>query len=278
MDIDYDDIKSRSEIFTNKHKHRLIINTPFIERSIISYGLIVYAKQTQTWAVIQRKHSVEFLLYIRGSYKISQLPLLLSKITPEEKDMVLNCLSDINYCKNIFLNVVKMSKNDWEYASLRLTETSHIALLIIMACDVSKNELAWNWPKGRIHISSKRETPMACARREFNEEVEVVLTQPLYISDKYISEILRTSSGRVIEARYWIYIIENEIAMPELHEHPEVSARRWVTTDECYNLINNKSLFSRIKNIIYQIENADVFISTKYGEIKSHGCNLSEYD
>ena len=274
MNIDYDDIKSRSEIFTNKHKHRLIINTPFIERSIISYGLIVYAKQTKTWAIIQLKHSVEFLLYIRGSYKTSQLPLLLSKITPGEKDIVLNCLSDITYFKNIFLNVVKMSKNDWEYSSLRLTETSHIALQIIMACDVSNNELSWNWPKGRIHISSKRETPMACARREFNEEVEIILTKPLYISDKYISEILRTSSGRVIEARYWIYIIENEITMPAVYEHPEVASRRWVTTNECYSLINNKSLFIRIKNIIFQIENED-----KYeGTTKSYGGNLSDYD
>src|SRR3989338_8109993 len=34
------------------NRYRLILNTPFSSRSTISYGLIVYAKDTQRWVII----------------------------------------------------------------------------------------------------------------------------------------------------------------------------------------------------------------------------------
>ena len=101
--------------------------------------------------------------------------------------------------------------------------------------------------------SSNRETPFACARREFAEEVELELPAPLFISDTYVSESIRTITGRNIESRYWIYIIPHEISMNPPQSHPEVSNRMWVNTETCGKMLQHNNLFKQIINIVSSI-------------------------
>lgn len=221
------------------YRRRLILDTPFSTRSTISYGLIVYAKDTKRWALIQRKHSVEFLLFIRGLYRLTYLPLLLSCITKDEAAIIDRCLKGgPKVFEHVFLNELELSPKDLDYALIRMAESRLVVSSLLLKLDLSENKLKWTWPKGRLHISSDRETPFDCAKREFTEEVEITLPPPLYISDSYVSENVKTITGRNIESRYWIYIIPNEIPMTPPKSHPEVATRMWTDTETCKNLIH----------------------------------------
>lgn len=240
----------------NITKRRLVLDTPFSARSTISYGLIVFAKDTQRWAIIQRKHSIEFLLFIRGLYRLTHLPLLLSCITSNEAEIINRALQGgPAVFTDIFIKELDLDPSGLKYALVRMAESRNIAFNILSKLDVTKNELKWTWPKGRIHISSNRETPFACACREFFEEVEIKIPAPLFISDTYVSENVRTITGRNIESRYWIYIIPNEITMKSPEFHPEVSNRKWVDTDTCSKILSSSNtLFREIVNIISSSE------------------------
>jgi len=237
--------------FLEQGKRRLVLDTPFSTRSTISYGLILYAKDTQRWAIIQRKHSVEFLLFIRGLYRLTHLPLLLSCITQEEADVIKRSIhGGPSIFKQLFLKELELEESGLKYALIRMAESRNVVTNLLSKLDLSQNQLKWTWPKGRLQISSERETPFACAKREFTEEVELHLPSPLFISDTYVSESVRTITGRNIESRYWIYVIPNEISMIPPNGHPEVSNRQWVSTDTCIQLIQHDSLFRQVSDMI----------------------------
>lgn len=241
---------------TGIDRSRLILDTPFSTRSTISYGLIVFAKDTGKWAIIQRKHSVEFLLFIRGSYRLTYLPLLLSCITKDESLMIEKSLKGgPSVFKNLYLNELDLCPQGLEYALIRMAESRNIVLNLISKLDLSKNILSWTWPKGSLHISSNRETPFDCAKREFVEEVEIILPPPLFISNSYISENIKTITGRNIESRYWIYVIPNEIQMFPPKSHPEVSNRMWVGTEKYRTMIHQDDLFMQIMTLMFSIIN-----------------------
>lgn len=239
-----------------RNKYRLILHTPFATKTTISYGLIVYAKDTGRWAIVQRKHSVEFLLFIRGLYRITHLPLLLSCITQNEANVIIDCLNTYSFIK--LYTDLALDKEGLNYALIRIMESRELVLQILSKLDLSHNELKWTWPKGRMlytPITEEKETPLSCAKREFMEEVEFILPSPLFVSDTYVSENVYTLTGRNIESRYWIYIIENEISMPAVNNHPEVSDRKWVNHIDCAKLINHTNLFKEIIHIILQMSN-----------------------
>lgn len=231
-------------------KRRLVIDTPFSNRSVISYGLIVYAKNTQTWALIQRKHSAEFLLYMRGLYRVTCLPLILSSIIKEEGDTIIECITDIDTFKRVYLEELELPLEGLDYALSRLQESRNITLELLSNRNLDNNSLKWTWPKGRLHYSNEKEIPFNCAKREFKEEVEIDLPPPLYISDTYVSETMRTIAGRDIESRYWIYIISEEIPMTIPKDHPEVSNRLWVSTEICNKLLRDNELFRQVVNMV----------------------------
>lgn len=240
--------------FNSYPKRRLIVDTPFVNKSIISYGLIVYAKNTQRFAIIQRKHSVELLLIMRGLYRISYLPSLLNSITLDELEIIKRCLNGgPETFRSIFLDELNLEEYGLQYGLIRMAESRNIIAKLLPKLHLQNNLLTWNWPKGRLQICSERETPIDCAKREFYEEVEINLPPPIYIADSYLSENIKTVTGRHVESRYWIYIIEEEISMPPILDHPEISNRMWVTASECRSLLSDENLVTTCLNIINSI-------------------------
>lgn len=251
------DINQYSSIIANKKNvdKRLILDTPFTMKSIISYGLIVYANDTKKWIVIQRKHTVEFLLYVLGLYRNSYLHILLSCITKEEKKIIYKCIrKGEEYFKYVYNNVLKYSLNNYENSLKHFISTREYVSTIISKINIS-GKLSWNWPKGRINHSNEREkeTPIECAKREFFEEVEVKLPDPIYISNTYIIENTKTITGKNIESRYWVYIIPFEFPISKPDHNLEVSDRSWFDTPTCNNIINNNKLFEYAVKLITTI-------------------------
>jgi len=233
-------------------KYRFVIDTPFPSKTIISYGLMVYAKNTQKWAIIQRKNSIEFLLIVRGFYRLTYLPSFISKIVPEEGRLLYEILLTSNNDSfiNLFINILQLPSDELDYALLRINQSKEFILKTLNKLDLSKNKLLWTWPKGRLQISPLRESPLECAKRESIEELEIDLPDPIYISDTYITEIVSTITGKNIESRYWIYVIPYEIPISQPFSHLEVSNRIWTDIKTCESLFDNNTLLSKINHTI----------------------------
>lgn len=233
--------------------HRIIIYSPFAKRSIISYGLIVYAQKSKKFIIIQRKHSVEFLLFVRGFYRISYITFLLSNITNEEYKIITDCVNGVVPFATLYFNQLKLDKRGYEYALTRFSEIRSIFISNLSKI-TTHNVLTWTFPKGRLEyshgLSTEKETPFECALREFNEEVEIILPPAIYISSNYLTEQINTITGRNIESRFWIYIIDDEIVLPAFNDHPEISDRKWVDFESCKQLINNDKLLAEVYTII----------------------------
>jgi len=238
---------------SNVNVHRVITSTPFNSRSVISYGLMVFAKDTKRWVIVRDKHNSEYILLIKGYYRSTFTKLLLSKLTSEELETIKTILtSTIDVFVNIYLNILNLEKNGLLYAIVRMAESRKDILEMIDDIDVSKNTLPWAWPKGRIQNYYFKETDFQCAIREFTEEVEINLPPPLLTSDNYLEENIIAITGRKLEARFWIYVIPNEIELQKPHDHPEVSDRMWVDTETCFKLIpkstNHVNIFNKVIN------------------------------
>ena len=239
--------KEHSENKCRAKKHRIILTAPFPTHTIKSYGLMVFAKDTKRWAIIQRKHSVELLLIIRGFYRQTFLYFLLSFLQEEEALIIKNCLlGNIGTFINFYLEDLCLDPSGLLYALVRMAESKNYILEIINKLDLSNNQLSWTWPKGRLYSSILNETPFECAKREFSEEVEIDLPPPIYVSETLIYENITTITGRNIGSCYWIYILPNEIPMTLPKSHPEVSNRLWVSTESCYEMIPKNSAYKHL--------------------------------
>jgi 8-oxo-dGTP pyrophosphatase MutT (NUDIX family) len=228
---------------------RVIIDTPFYQKRIISYGLIVYAIKTHCCIIVQRKHSVEFLIVMSGQYRPSYLFFLLKWHTQEELDVLKNL---INQPFDVFKKTILMiglDDIDVDYSYQRFCDAIPL-LQNYFNTFTNDCSLSWTWPKGRLNLD--HETIYMCALREFEEEVEIKLPPAKYISPTYFNlDTIKTINNKMIETRCWLYVIEDEVELPLITNHKEVNQRCWVDFDTALQLTHSLSikmlLFDSIK-------------------------------
>lgn len=234
----------------HKQERRLVINHPFAVRSIISYGLIVYAQDTGRTLIVQRKHSADFLLIIKGLYRPSNLPYMLCGITSAEASILRKCIESKSHFEEVY-NLMKMDPNQFPWACIRLNQSKDDIIYILDRIDLSENQLSWFFPKGRL--SCNREIPFECAKREFNEEVECPIPDPTYLFDQYITEKVKISNNFVIENLMWLYIVDTEFKITKPKNNDEVEDRIWVTLSECRNFVDNNDIIDVVENLVLEI-------------------------
>lgn len=218
---------------------RVVVESPFSPKKIVSFGLIVRAEDTGRWLIVQRRDSSEFITLLSGSYRETFLHILLSMITREEGEELKKC-RDLTYFDRTYSEKVGV---DLEYARKRMEEEIEEIVSHLERMDLSSNTLEWTWPKGRPVPS---ESPFQCAYREFVEETGIELPPPTYTSRDLIRQNLFTSTGKNLESRYMIYFIEREIPLTEPIDNLEVGDRRWCSDEEVSALINHRDLFDYV--------------------------------
>jgi hypothetical protein len=226
--------------------NRVIVDTPFYQKRIVSYGLIVYSKKTHKCIIVQRKHSVEFLMMMSGYYRPSYLIFLLKWMIQDEL-MILKSLINTSY--NVYKQqLLKIGLNDIDmnYSYQRFIDITPMLQNYFNNYNIfNNNTLSWTWPKGRLNLDN--ETIYMCALREFEEEVEIKLPPSVFTSPTYLSlDMIKTINNKMIETRCWLYVIEDEVNLPPIQNHKEVNQRCWVDFDEALQLTNTTS----IKNVL----------------------------
>lgn len=215
----------------SEKNYRVILESPFNKKKIISHGLIVVARSTGRTIAVQRKHSVEFLNIINGYFREGLLPFLLSKITQKEANHLRLLLIACKSYFRKFYNSLNLypSNLSIEYAWETWIRGKERLSYLLKNMNFMNNELLWIWPKGRLFNESYYE----CAEREFKEEVEINLPPYIHKSEKWFPISFTTMDQKEIESRYWIYLINDEIDLPVARNHPEVESRKWMSLSEC---------------------------------------------
>jgi hypothetical protein len=211
--------------------HYLHMKTICYTPPTVSHGLIVYALDSQKWILVQRKHSAEFMVFIKGYYRLVHLPLLVRKFMPSEVAHIVEALKEIEYFNDLYTEVLCLPPKGLSYGRLRFSEVLKIipSLLTMVAVD---NTLTWSWPKGRPLYGTVKEDSLVTAKREFVEEVEIMLPPSLFQSNECIMHEQLTTTGKIINSYYWFYAVEKEFVLPPVTEHTEVQDRAWYTVDD----------------------------------------------
>lgn len=216
---------------------------------VISFGIICFRITEDSqfeYLLVQRKHSIAFIDFIRGKYNIkkkSLINMLFQNMTQEEKYKIQNesfdkIWSDI-WVKSIETNStfqVEYKNAKKKFEELRNNGINNINIPLLLKINNNNNTLSWGFPKGR---RQKNETDINCAKREFQEETNYSHTS----SDYIILEDLDTISEEFIGSngiayKYIYYISRSKNKKPayinsyNLSQISEIGNINWFTYEE----------------------------------------------
>jgi len=219
---------------------RLVIKSPFFTRSIVSYGIIAHAKDTNRWLIVRRKWSTSFILIMRGYYRNAYLDGFFSQITKTEADIISEFINNEDLGRSHFFSIFpSASEEEFRYSIERAKESKEV-MIFLMKDRIYRQYPEWLWPKGKQ--ISHRENPVECAIREFQEETGIILFGRILFCTM-ITEIFRNSSNRVYETKCWVCEMDKEESVEKpLNDDPEIGDRKWVTVEEAYELLDNSKM------------------------------------
>lgn len=207
-------------------------------------------KNNIKFLLIQRKHSLSFIQFLRGKYNENEEDIikLFNLMTIDEVNSIKN--NDFNYLwNNLWL------KTATNKIYLKEKSISKIKFEKIKNSDIINNlkshykEPEWGFPKGR---RNRFENNLDCANREFQEETD--LTD--YILLNKINSIEETFSGTDNVLYKHIYYIagcnENfNSNINQIEDNFEISNAGWFTLDEVINKFREYN--NTRKNVINQV-------------------------
>jgi len=237
-----------SYLLSDDKVHRIVtVSSPCISKVAVSYGLIVFCAKTKRTVLVRRKHSVAYLMILNGFYRESYLWEYIPCLSKEESEIIRKCLNSKRYfdfCQNKVGCLIKS-----EYAKTKFYKNKELIEIIYSKFKSSHKDLQWYWPKGKL--TNNAENHYECAKREFIEEVESLLPDPIYISPNWIGTFFLVKGSKRIENNFILYIVEEEFQIGrKLIHNSEVSDRAWFDLEACKNIIFDDSFFDTVISFI----------------------------
>lgn len=257
------------------------------ERAIVSYGIIIYSKDSDTinvseldgsntslaldandvsrkYLVIQRRDTFEYMDFLRGLWTSYINPeFLFSKMTTEERDRLLK-YSFNDLWKDLWIHDYGIAKDGRNKAIGRYNLVyNRIPLIVsstknIDAAGYIITEPPWGFPKGK---KSGKESHIDCAIREAREETRLNITRDMILDIDPVVERFRGSDNKEYITMYYIaYYPKVEIPTRlEIKDcirtsmiSEEVENIRWLTKTDALKLldINKRDVLERVDEIL----------------------------
>ena len=265
-----ENIEIRNKLITN-----LSLDSNKLDIDNIKYNTLNIIKNNFDqikFLLIRRKHSLGYLEFIRGKYKIEEeekILSLLSIMTPFEKDKILSkefdCLWTDIWRKTSYIQIYQQeytrSKKKFNYL-----KKNNLLSHLIKKTTLKFLTPEWGFPKGK---RSNCENNFSTALREFKEETGLEKKDITIIENmEPINEIFFGSNGIKYKHIYYfaLYNGENKVLKVKKSdtEFQEIGDIGWFNYIETINLIREYHYYRhKIITLIF------LFISKKYYTINN---------
>ena len=209
--------------------------------------------------MIRRRHSLNYVQFIRGKYTMANLSKIFKLMTNYENKLILN--NNFNYLwHELWRDTAKNKNYKKEYLHSKnkfnkLKENNFYELL-------EENNLSnylepeWEFPKGKKNMN---ETSLTCAIREFNEETNININNiKIFENINCIEEKYRGSDNKFYKHLYYLAISNHDLEFNNIDNISEVGDINWFTIEDAINkirlyYINKIELINNIYNLINNI-------------------------
>tara|TARA_B110000977_G_C10992359_1_gene460419 strand:- start:322 stop:1221 length:900 start_codon:yes stop_codon:yes gene_type:complete len=185
--------------------------------------------------MICRKHSLNYIEFIRGKYNTFEAAICMLKLMSKKEvnDIITN---NFDYLwKNVWLETSNTHLKEYKKSKNKFTSfINEDNIKEIKKLDIIYDVPEWGFPKGRKNMYEKN---INCAIREFKEETQY------FIEDKNISknilpinEVYTGTDGNPYKNVYYITMDVDEDNYEKLNNN-EVSCIKWVTYLEATKLL-----------------------------------------
>jgi 8-oxo-dGTP pyrophosphatase MutT (NUDIX family) len=193
------------------------------------------------YLIIQRKHSLGYIEFIRGRYIVSDYNTILhliKQMTPNEVQSI-----KTKEFKELWEEVWK--KTSYNKLYIKEMEESHDKFNTLKTDNFfdqnfenNYEETEWGFPKGRRNPNEKN---LKCALREFYEETGINKNNLIVLNKLFpIHEIFHGTNGVLYKHIYYIAIYNSteDISISKIHEDQltEVGGIQWKNVEGCINL------------------------------------------
>jgi ADP-ribose pyrophosphatase YjhB (NUDIX family) len=213
--------------------------------------------------MVQRKHSLGFLEFIRGKYNINNIDTISFLIEQMTKNEINNIKQyDFDYLWNNVWNNNQNEpiNNNINYQKEYILSKQKFYNLKLNNSDIFNiifpkfNFNEWGFPKGRRNLY---EPDIVCAMREFEEETSLKENHYTVLEEcNYIRENLKGTNGLDYAHNYFYAIMDNDINNNNNNKNnKEISNMQFMKIEECLNVIrpyhtNKIKIIKNIYNII----------------------------
>jgi hypothetical protein len=233
---------------------RVIVDSPFEKKSNLSYGIVAFAWNTQRWFLVEKKSTEAFLDILKGNYRGSDLPKLLSSLTIRELELLRNLSEESFNFNHIFKEKFPQSSTEETvYAKERFFANLE-EFRKFRTTSKQKYEPDWTFPHDTLR--DKRENSVDCAIRSFESYSGIHISykeKSFFGRDPFTEPIMSTNSQEFDEQssnnaissyRYWVVVFMKE-------KKPKLNGK-WVSKEEALSLLprTRKELLLEVESFI----------------------------
>ena len=207
--------------------------------------------------MVRRRHSLNYVQFIRGKYKLLNLQKLFSLMTKSENILLKN--NTFDYLWNELWRDTAKNKNykkEFNYSKKKFYMLKEKNFFNFLDNNNLSNyiEPEWEFPKGK---KNNKETPLYCAMREFNEETNININNiNIFKNINCIEEKYKGTNNKYYKHIYYMGIVKNDFPFNNIDHISEVGDIKWFNINDAINKIRKYNLIKiDLINYIYKFIN-----------------------
>ena len=233
-----------------------------LKKNMLSIDLNNYDNFIQ-YLMIRRKHSLNYIEFIRGKYDLNNIEYLeniINLMSNDEKNKLLN--NDFKFLWNELWNDSKKNSNEYKESEYKFNLLKKGTLIKKNDINIktSLNELTinniinyddpeWGFPKGRRNLKEKN---IECARREFEEETNFNSNDYIILNMSPLEEMyLSTNSSKYKHIYYISQLLNNDkkllIDNNNIFMKTEIGDIDWFLIEDAIKKIKNYNIDKKNK-------------------------------
>ena len=216
--------------------------------------------------MIRRKHSLNYIEFIRGKYHTFEDAINMLKLMAkyEVKNIITNSFDDL--WNDLWKETSKTHKKEFKRSKNKFNHfITPDNIKEIQKLKLEYDEPEWGFPKGRKNIYEKN---IDCALREFMEETQLYIEEDNICKNILpINEVYTGTDNNKYQNIYYISLDFNQNNFDKLNNN-EVSCVRWVNYQEAIKLLrpyyqSKKELLNKLMMFLInltELNNNDILL------------------